>query len=898
MLPTQEFIYKHRKSLKCASEYYNVDSELMPRNAYDDADFRLIIVFPSDVTDKGKSMTRDVINDFIRTACPGVFVDFCYLPCEKDRKVFDRECMPYIIGNITHLDASHYDGIGFSLALNHEGMTAVSLLATCERCDTPIPLTWSERKNLPVGTTPIIWCGGMASSVNDICFGELGDGRQAFFDFMVLGEIYCEAPMFKYFAKFKHDGELTVQMAIQEIWKATAIEGDMDLHRHIYQPQAYRVVYDNTHTIVENSRIDANAPEYCVPYTAMVIPAGLLGPARTIIAGNGSNVNDARIMVAKGCSGGGVCAFCHEGNYTAGYSELQPGERVSLARAALQFTAADTFRPWAYNISSLTNLSVSIKEWRSIFPNVWLNNTRLDDLAECPALIEDFISDTRHIYAPIEGISDRIRNSFLNKGVTESHIQRFFDGLDGHSISVCKVGFIYTGYEDVEDWEEFRRMNAEIVSVAMGKNALIPVRYKGTMLVHYPHTPLYYAARKAAKLSFEGKGILSSPQMRKCLSEGMRMKMNGFKYSTFIEQAVLDLGRSLTPWFYTEYVSKGIFVDGFRSIRNADAGFAALRAFINADTFFNAKPIGALTPVDRIHLPHQSITLKKAHDIMTHGMQATYTPRCLRSYGTPNPKCSGCSLCQSMEERHAMTARPLEAKSVGRSKFARRSEMLSSAVVVRLDVERLRGFESLNPRHTVYTSVSRLLQAEPLLLAEFLSIGGYSTQGMSGNGEQYPFCGFMAIDVLFGADISPVIERAIQTVNRRSASFHIASCSVISDQYRIRLGDRNFFQFVAHGNVGLWEKCCAQYKGAILTTNKGMRRAIYDDTLSPPNFVVADDNTFMGTFSLPCKYSPWAYLQGIYTGHKIAAQWIFEHFHVVCFKFQNIDGAAIRKLIK
>lgn len=301
MTRSKEFIKRNAKILVGASDYFNVDSTLMRAEEFDTAKLKVMFVFPSPATDKAVSLTAAVINDFILTKCPGVFVDFAYIPHQKDYKLFDKERIPYAVGSITHLDASHFDVVGFSMSILYEAISAAWICNTFNRCDTPIPLTWSERKDLPFGKVPILCGGGIVSSLADILFGDLGDGRKAFLDFIHLGEIHCIKPFYDYLISVKDKG-VPVQKVIDNFWES---EHDSSW---LYQPQAYDVEYNDRNQIIKNIKINPSAPDMCKPYFPDEMP-DCLESARGIIMGTGKNAGLGQIHAANGCSRSGFCNF-------------------------------------------------------------------------------------------------------------------------------------------------------------------------------------------------------------------------------------------------------------------------------------------------------------------------------------------------------------------------------------------------------------------------------------------------------------------------------------------------------------------------------------------------------------------------------------------------------------
>lgn len=298
---SQRFVQKYARLMKSSAEFFNKDSVLMSKESYDKADLRLLVVFPSPASTKAVSMTAAVLNDYVISSCPGVFIDFAYVPEQDDLKYYDKENIPYAVGNITHLDASHFDIVGFSISILFESISVAWIMNSFSRCDKPIPLTWTERKDMKLSEIPMFYAGGITCSVADILFGELGDGRQAILDYLHLGEFHCSKLMFDHYLQSRL-ADRTVQETIDTFWKT------VPFNDWVYQPQAYQVEYNDRNQIVRNIKINPNAPDMCKPYYPDEMPKEI-GSARGIIMGNGVNAGLGQILAANGCSRSGFCNF-------------------------------------------------------------------------------------------------------------------------------------------------------------------------------------------------------------------------------------------------------------------------------------------------------------------------------------------------------------------------------------------------------------------------------------------------------------------------------------------------------------------------------------------------------------------------------------------------------------
>ena len=290
MTASQDFIKRFSSRLESSPDYYNIDSALSRPEQYESAKVRMLLVLPTPALTKSVSATVTAINDFFQVKHPDYFMDVAYLPTKSDLKIFDAHNMPYAIGHVTHLDPSHFDVVGFSISVLHEILTVPVMVKSFERCDNPIKLTWSERKIEPFGSQPIIIAGGITSAHSDVCFGELGDGRQAYLDGLTLGI----------------DEGMTLILNKIENYKLQSFQGPISEvldsffeSPHFYQPQAYKVVYKDN-IIIENTKINPKAQDWVTPRYDKDFDPNRLYTARTIIQGTGSNAGATQVQLSEG----------------------------------------------------------------------------------------------------------------------------------------------------------------------------------------------------------------------------------------------------------------------------------------------------------------------------------------------------------------------------------------------------------------------------------------------------------------------------------------------------------------------------------------------------------------------------------------------------------------------
>ncbi len=315
---SQKFIQENKYVLDAGRDFFNPHIELMDKYLFHKRDLKILLIFPSPSDVKAVSSTKEAINDFIIEKVPYAFIDFAYMPNQKDVKLYDKHNMPYAIGNITHLDPSHFDVVGFSISVLCEIVAAPQMISTFNRCDKPIPMTWSERKDMPVGSVPHLTAGGITASYSDIAFGYLPDGRQAFIDCVYMGSCDAQEPQYRAFkdAKLYNAGLTTSE---EQPAKFKTIQGTIDelfaIMPMLYQPQAYEVKFDKDMRVISNKKIKPKAQDFVVPNYPHSLEHETLGIGRKIINADGEQAGKSQTQLSEGCAAAGACSFCAEGNF-------------------------------------------------------------------------------------------------------------------------------------------------------------------------------------------------------------------------------------------------------------------------------------------------------------------------------------------------------------------------------------------------------------------------------------------------------------------------------------------------------------------------------------------------------------------------------------------------------
>lgn len=1122
---SQRFIQEYARLMKSSAEFFNKDSVLMSKEDYDNAKLRVLVVFPSPASTKAVSMTAAVLNDYVISSCPGVFIDFAYVPEQDDLKYYDKANMPYAIGNVTHLDASHFDIVGFSISILFESISVAWIMNSFTRCDKPLPLTWSERKDTKLSEVPVFYAGGITCSVADILFGELGDGRQAFLDYLHLGEFHCSKLLFDHYLKSREQGR-TVQEMIDTFWK------EVDFNEWLYQPQAYKVEFNDKNQIVKNIKINPNAPDMCKPYYPDEMPKEI-GAARGIVMGNGVNAGLGQILAANGCSRSGFCNFsvagntllgtpdglfpiesmvdkgtmqlqstglvtckdilrqkderayrvflesgvyldcsaghkwiraidhkkgnkettyttrqvsnivnkggefvvlrkignhfgvewhsdlkivnlredsvlssdekcyqysfgasyseckeqvndlvvrlnfygfdtgvikgldlttiewwpmpncatydrvvsvealneivpmydvfdtddhtvcyncivthqCHEGAYTGGWVENTPERLVELAKLCRKHTASTTLKAYSFNSNYLSDYKRNIYDWLGVYPRVTFNNMRLEELGlDKDALKMMKLAGYQRMTAPLEGISERIRNNLLNKNLSEKALDSYLEyGMMMGAVD-CKVGIVLTGYEEEQDWQAFYDFNMKWRKKCHDMGGNIPFRYKCTLAVHYPHTPIEYIERRAAKHAYFGTYIMPNEWNEKYYTDHIRIKLNGFKHSTFIEQAIVDLGRYATPWMYNYIIRPGYPFYNTKTIVTHEEAWEAFKGMVNPDYFFNERKMDEYISIcHRIHIAMHANVVFQAKKILKDGANATPTIRCLKTYeGCPvdckahvyekSPlitygdawldesgkltgkvweEVKGCQRCKTPADRKKVLARELPMSKNADDILMYKAPSLE--LRLRFRIQRKKEYEVLSPRNTAFVFFTKFLRKSEELCKVFWELDAYHNMfWQSEEDKTYVVSGQQIVDVTFtDRKAKELVENLIQEVNAEAKSFRVVSVREVPLTDKIKVDDYNVFYFESTLSAEFWQFSAMNYDGEVKVEGaQGAMETIKDLRLKAPSFTLRDK--VKGYFTVPCKYSPWHYLQGLMAVRRISLSKLLSTTSIQC----------------
>lgn len=900
MTKTQRFISTYKYHLDTGSEFFNPDTQLMSKDHYYNAKHRILVVFPTTYITKSVSMTAEALNSYFVENCPDVFLDFAYIPARNEQRMYDKQDIPYAIGITTHLDASHFDTVAFSLSIVSEMISASVILATFDRCDKPIPLTWSERKDLLCSDIPSICIGGILSYLCDLDFGTLPDGRIAYFDFAYLGECDLWGDMFKHYeSNLTH---LEYQCVLMENFP------------HVYQPQAYEVIYKDGIPI-SNKKINPRAQDYVIPHYPHKMSKGL-GVARKIEKSTGHGAGVSEVQISEGCSGAGSCYFCSEGYYTGPWRELSTDMALAKAKQAKQVAGSYIFLPYSFNSNYKQDYTDLLYRLYSIFPRTSFINMRMDELGRDPqqlALMK--YTGAVKFSAPIEGISHRVRNYILNKKLSPESINNFFDALITLPIMEVKIGIILTAYEADDDWHEFLELLTKyrLKTQAMGK--VLSFRLAITPLVHYPGTPCFHIAHKSVEASYHER-ITMPDWVRDELDKlGIRYKIHGFPCSLFLEQSLLDRGRDLMPLIHKEFVEPRRIPYTLRTLATSEM-LEKFKAGINPNTFFTERPLDkSISPLHRIRFDLMGSYLISSQRLLAaYGTPDAVTLPCLKTYDGCKVKClsnqsvqmslysdvwleggivtgsspyyiNGCESCQSNEEKVARFAhyKPLS-KSLSDLEAMK---LLQPSVRMRFTLNRNPEYDLLSPSNTAHTFVAHLLQCCPGLVDVYHSIDSHNfapscSRWFVDKDTQYTVSGLQVVDILLTEDyfVSKDIPAILSQVNETLQSTTITGCTSEHIDEALKDTDWNVYYYETTLPMDVIQTGCMTWDHKVEMKKENTTINVLDNRIPLPTVVTL--GKVCGYFAIPAKHNPQLFFSSILSNPKVRTSTIRQKTRFRC----------------
>lgn len=601
---------------------------------------------------------------------------------------------------------------------------------------------------------------------------------------------------------------------------------------------------------------------------------------------------------------------------TGGWTEKPREQILKEIREAKKYTFGDKFKPYSFNCNYLTDYKGMLYEFMRVYPKVSFINMRMNELGEDPDAMRMMkLIGSNRISFPLEGLSPRIQNNLLNKCLSEEALRTALGWCVHGGMADIKVGAIFTSFEEDQDFQWICDLVDGFNNQVKEEGGSFNFRLKATPLIHYPLTGLEFIERRSAKKSYAGEHWLTDEWYEKFREHRVFFKVNGFRYSTFMEQSIVDLGRSATPWLYhilsTQQDTK---IYSLRSVASPE-NIQSLKDIVNYDYFFNDRdPDNYIGVCHRIRIDLQGSYMPRARRMLQHKKEGNIFAnepdiRCLKTSKDAKTKCYqktaakmplkiytdakildgkiqgkdphlllGCERCPSNEYRMARLARPIVASKSSDDIMA--AHKMRKAVKIRFVLKRNAEYSVLSPNNTAHTFGAKLLLASPSLVDHFHSSSGHNFFWQSESDCPYYIDGYQVVDTIWTSDVLQEIKDLVPVVNSQMKSLQIVRVSEEFIDDGVKVSDYNVFRFESSLPMEMFEASRLSYHGEVKVKKDVQTEIIQDKNLLPPVF--RSKGKVVGYFICESRYNPYFYLQGFLNARKIATNKIVDSTKITC----------------
>ena len=343
---------------------------------------------------------------------------------------------------------------------------------------------------------------------------------------------------------------------------------------------------------------------------------------------------------------------CAEGNVMGGWREGSIDNLKKMMDDTRLYSACNILGIYSFNLSYYGRFIDMMYEGARRFSRIKLFNMRVDMIASRPDYFSVGVAlGVMKAAAPIEGFGHRMRNLIYNKSLSREQMMQAFRTFFEYRLMVVKTGFVISGHETQDDWDDAASELEEILAIKKEVGSSAGLRANITPLVYYPQTPLRYLKRKSAINSLYE--IRSMKDFIQQFKRRIRFKFNAPKFNTFVQQMSLDLGRLGTP-IWEKITKSGFYYYDSISTAVKEVVVSEVEKLYNikVDAFLDEKPADYKSPVDFISVKKPKY-LKLVQDSL--GKKQLFP--CTKTASHPKPKCYDCGYCKDKKTKDSILKR-------------------------------------------------------------------------------------------------------------------------------------------------------------------------------------------------------------------------------------------------
>jgi len=644
----------HEIMLKSSKEFWDpgwmwgYDTNLNQPRVWKTAKLRVLMLFLSTGETRAVSSTDAVVNNLIKDEYgDDVFFDICYLPLKENIEKFEKLELPMMFGDVSHRPAQDYDIVFISNATVDEKINLIHMLRFSN-----IPL-WKDQR-MERDDLPLFIMAGNSADMVEMLVGESIDGKHAsFIDTSLVG--YAEAmikPVFDILLNAKEKG-------YHKTDKKKVIEDLYALPYH-YNPSAYSCEYNEDNISIKKiETLDPLAPDIVYWNRPDDIDTHV-GFERKLIR-SGGHYTAVDIQISQGCSSGGACTFCKEAHVAGGWREKSIAKLDEEMRIAKSYCLPDSVSFYSFNGNYYSRYVDMMYFASSHYSKIGVIGMRADVIGVRPDYFHiDKGLGLQRITVGIEGCSEKIRNGYLNKCLSELEILACARTIFEMRLMELKLFMICTGRETMEDFIEFKNLMLKLYKLRDEMGAKTSLRVSTSVLCYYPELPIAWEERTTIKNLMAGIKSFT-PLMKMLKPLGVRLRFSSRGRHPVVPQYLLDIGRNATAviehlainfdtWYYRNYRDSQVeeLVRYATEERNQDV--AKLWEKRDDDWIFPGATISTISEA----------YLFKAKEYVE---KVTPMPHCLATAAKPEVRpCHDCGYCPDSDAIKARTQRTFENK--------------------------------------------------------------------------------------------------------------------------------------------------------------------------------------------------------------------------------------------
>lgn len=529
-------IRKNYKKFQSSEFYFGEDSRMNSKKDWNSSSFKILMVFLSCGKFRSNSNTFNAIYSIVKKDNINTFIDYCYYPYYEDKEILKQLELPFIFGNVSHKTVNEYDLVFINCSVIKEVFNLPYMLH-----NSSIPLSNEER--MKDNNIPLLVLGGSSASVAHILFGNInyeGDNGYSLIDIAMFGNGERNIP--DMINTIKASNTKYKSKYIEMLFKHERLKD------YLYYPNAYKYTYKEDKFSIESIQIKENYPKKI----KIDVEQGLSNNfSNKILNLDGSFTKHGDLLISSGCTKYGNCVFCLEGSISGAWKEKDINTLEEDIKELRMNVSCEALGIFSFNSNYYSKLPELINIASQYFNRISLLASRADVYADNMEFLElSKKLGTIKVGIAAEGISDKIRNNFLNKNLPKHKFYKAVSNIMKNDFLTIKINYILTGKETIEDFDEWFEDLNNFITLKNTFKYKTRVSITVTNLVIYDQTAIRYEKRGMAieSLNYLESDFIKTymTYLNKFKEIGVGITIYGTNLINSVEQLILDLGNSAT----------------------------------------------------------------------------------------------------------------------------------------------------------------------------------------------------------------------------------------------------------------------------------------------------------------------------------------------------------------